>query len=301
MDTALLESFLQVAQRLHFGHAAQELRLTQPALSHQVRRLERQVGAPLFERTSRQVRLTPAGAALVPHARRVLADLERAIIDCRAVAEGGVGHLRLGSIGAALNGIAPRLVRALRDQVPGLAVALSQLDTPVQLAALRARDLDLGLVRSAGQVAGVALQDLLREPMIVALPASHRLAQRGGVLAAAELAGEPFILWPRTTSALFYDQVLDYCRSGGFQPSVVMEGSDVETQLGLVSAGIGVSPQPASFANLRREGVAFRQLLAAPESTVQLAWTPATPPPYLELVRRLAVGVVRDDPAAGSA
>src|SRR5262245_828175 len=143
MDTALLGSFLEVAYRLHFGNAAHYLGLTQPALTHQIRRLERQIGAALFERTSRQVRLTQAGEALVPHARRVLTDLERTIAHCRAIATGGVGHLTIGTIGAALNSISPALVRGLLDRLPGLAIQLTQMDTPPQLAALRAGELDL--------------------------------------------------------------------------------------------------------------------------------------------------------------
>jgi DNA-binding transcriptional LysR family regulator len=78
--------------------------------------------------------------------------------------------------------------------------------------------------------------------------------------------------------------VLAYCRQAGFQPRIVMEGADIETQLGLVSAGIGVSPQPASFANLQRRGVAFRPLADAPQTTVQLAWWETSPPPHLATV-----------------
>src|SRR5262245_42317560 len=144
MDTELLGSFLQMAQRLHFGHAARHLGLTQPAPTQRIQRLEQQVGAALFVRTSRSVSLTPAGPAFLPQARRLLADLDRAIVECRAVAAGGVGHLRIGSIGAGLNSVTPDLVRALRDGVPGLAIQVSQMDTPAQLAALRAGEIDLG-------------------------------------------------------------------------------------------------------------------------------------------------------------
>jgi DNA-binding transcriptional LysR family regulator len=287
VDTSLLRSFLEVAQRLHFGQAADRLQVTQPALSHQIRRLEEYVGTPLFERTSRQVRLTAAGQILVPQARRVLADLERALFHCRAAADGGTGHLKIGSIGAALNGITPHLVRGLREHLPGLALQLIQMDTPVQLAALRAGELDLGVVRSAGPASEVCLEDLFLEPMTIALPGNHRLAS-AGIVTAADLRNEPFILWPRTASPLFHDQVLTYCGAAGFEPHVVMEGADIETQLGLVSAGIGVSPQPASFASLRRRGVEFRPLDNAPESMVQLSWHATAPPEHLPTVIEIA-------------
>ena len=287
MDTSLLAAFLEVAQSLHFGKAAERLQVTQPALSHQIRRLEQQVGAPLFERTSRQVRLTAAGQALVPQARRVLADLERAIFHCRAVAAGGAGHLKIGSIGAALSSFTPNLIRALHDQLPGLALQLTQMDSPLQLAALRIGELDMGIVRAPGPAAGVAFEDLFAEPMAIAVPESHSLAS-ADIVTAADLRSEPFILWPRAASPLFQDQVLAYCAEAGFRPRVVMEGADVETQLGLVSAGIGISPQPASFANLRRRGVDFRPLASAPETIVQLAWLASAPPEHLQKIISLA-------------
>jgi DNA-binding transcriptional LysR family regulator len=283
MDTALLASFVTTAQVLHFGRAAQQLGLTQPALTHQIQRLEHEVAATLFTRTSRRVELTAAGEALLPYARRLLTDLERAITQCRAVAAGGVGHLRIASIGAALNSVTPGLVRGLRDRVPGLALQVTQLDTPPQLAALRAGEIDLGVVRAfptSGPAAGIQMEDLFSEPMVLAVPSSHRLATAKAA-AATDLRAESFILWPRTSSPLFHDHVYDYCRKAGFSPHIVMEGGDIETQLGLVSAGIGVSPQPASFANLQRRGVAFTPLRRAPRSTVQLAWLQKSPPPHL--------------------
>jgi DNA-binding transcriptional LysR family regulator len=287
METSLLTAFLEVAHRLHFGQAADRLQLTQPTLSHQIRRLERDVGTPLFERTSRQVRLTAAGQALIPEARRVLADVERAVLRCRTAADGEAGYIRVGSIGAALNSFTPHFVRRLRECVPGLSVQLTQLDSPLQLAALRTGELDLGIVRSAGPATDIAAEDLFSEPMVIALPADHPLC-RASVVTAADLRAENFILWPRIASPLFRDQFVAYCAAGGFRPRIVMEGADIETQLGLVSASIGISPQPASFASLRRRGVDFRPLEDAPESVVQLAWAQVSPPGHLPALLEIA-------------
>jgi len=287
MDTSLLSAFLEVAHRLHFGQAAKRLQITQPALSHQIRRLEQQIGTPLFERTSRQVRLTAAGQALIPEARQVLADLERAIFQCRAAADGDAGYLKIGSIGAALNSFTAHLVGGLREHLPGLAFRLTQMDSPVQLAALRTGELDLGIVRSLDPAADITLKDLFAEPMAIAMAHSHPLA-RADLVTAADLRDEPLILWPRTASPLFHDQVIAYCGTAGLRPRIIMEGADIETQLGLVSAGIGISPQPASFASLRRHGVTFRRLQAAPESTVQLAWPRSSPPRHLPALLEIA-------------
>jgi DNA-binding transcriptional LysR family regulator len=199
------------------------------------------------------------------------------------VAAGGVGQLKVGSIGAALNSVTPYLIQGIRERLPGLAVQVTQMDSPVQLAALQACELDLGIVRSVAPTAGVHVEELFREPMLLAVPRSHRLAACE-LVSATDLRDEQFVLWPRTASPLFHDQLLAYCRQAGFPPSIAMEGADIETQLGLVSAGIGVSPQPASFANLQRRGVAFRPLADAPETAVQLAWQAASPPPHLATV-----------------
>jgi DNA-binding transcriptional LysR family regulator len=293
MDTSLLVAFLEVAERLHFGQAAKRLQMTQPALSHQIQRLEQQIGTPLFERTSRQVRLTAAGQALIPEARQVIADLERAIFHCRAAADGDIGYLKIGSTGAALNSFTPHLVRGIREHLPGLVFQLTQMDSPLQLAALRAGELDCGIVRSADPATDITLEDLFLEPMVIAMPAGHPLAGAGaGAVTAADLRTEPFVLWPRSSSPLFRDQVMAYCSTAGFRPRIVMEGADIETQLGLVSAEIGISPQPASFASLRRDGVEFRPLKGAPESIVQLAWPGSSPPRHLPALLDIAHAAV---------
>jgi DNA-binding transcriptional LysR family regulator len=301
MDTRLLTSFLAVAERLHFGRAADQLGLSQPALSHQIRRLEEHVGSPLFDRTSRLVTVTDAGHALLPEARRVLIDLERAITQSRLAAEGRAGHLLIGSIGACLNGVTPEVVRRLRDGTPGLAVQLRQMDTPEQLEALRRGELDVAFVRSARGTSGLRVELLFEEPMMVALPSGHPLESAEEV-SIHGLSDEAFVLWPRTTSPAFHDLVYRVCRSAGFEPSVAMEGSDIETQLGLVSAGVGISLQPASFARLGRAGVAWRQLAAdAPTtSSVQLAWCEPARTPLIASTLKIAHDVVIEQRIARS-
>ena len=290
IELAPLRSFLVLSEELHFRRAATRLGITQPALSHQIRRLEEALGVTLFERTSRHVTLTNGGEALVIGARRVVTDVERAERHCRDAAAGGVGQLVLGSIGAALNSIVPPLIRALLDERPGTAVQVTQMDTPVQLAALRQGRLDIGIVRSAPPTPDIALIDLVPEPMIVVLPESHPLACRA-VIDISDLREERFVLWPRSVSESFHDQVIGVCQRAGFSPRVTVEGTDIETQLGLVSAGLGVSLQPAGFAALRRVGVRFAALSPSPPSTwLQLARPRSDPPPvaqaFIELAER---------------
>jgi DNA-binding transcriptional LysR family regulator len=277
MDLRTLECFLMLTEELHFGRAARRAGITQPALSHQIRRLEEELDVVLFERTSRRVALTDAGTALITGARRVLTDAERARRHCHEAAAGGAGQLALASIGAALNSIVPGLVRTLRRERPGIAVHLTQMDTPVALGALRDGRVDVAIVRSAPEVPGIEVRDLLAEPMVAALADSHPLADRERV-DVIDLRDDDFVLWPRSVSESFHDQVIGVCQRAGFSPRVVMEGTDIETQLGLVSAGIGVLLMPAGFMALRRVGVAFARLAPpVPTSMLQLAWLDREP------------------------
>jgi DNA-binding transcriptional LysR family regulator len=167
------------------------------------------------------------------------------------------------------------VLRELRVRFPDLDVEVSQMDTAAQLVALTTGRIDVGLVRSAAPRPMLTTETLAEEPLVAALAEDHRLAAED-TIDPAELAAEPFVLWPRALGADFFDIVTGYCREHGFSPRVVAEGRDIETQLGLVSAGWGVSLQPAFYANLRPVGVVFRPLRgASPPVVLQVAWRTA--------------------------
>jgi len=271
MELRALRCFLAVAEELHFGRAADRIGVTQPSLSQQIARLERELDTLLFTRTSRQVRLTAAGAALAPGARRALTEAERAGHAAREAATGASGELVIGAIGSALNGVLPLLVRAFAARSPGVAVDFRQLDTAEQLAALQDHRLDAGFIRSAEPLPGLAITALLSEPLVAVLPAEHPLAALAQVPLAA-LAAEPFVLWPRQASIGFHDELIAACRQLGFSPQLRYEARGAETLLALIAAGLGVSVQPEPYRNLARAGVAFRPLAnPAPASVLQLA------------------------------
>lgn len=274
MDVELrqLRVFLTVASELHFSRAAARLHVSQPALSQQIRTLEKALGAPLFDRTSRATELTPAGRVLLDAAPRVLFEAARARTRVAQAAEGASGLLVVGSVGTALASIAPRILRTVRARFPDLQLEVSQHDTAAQMVALAEERLDVGLVRAAAPTAAVTLEELVAEPLLVVLPGDHPLAAQDTV-DAAELAGESFVLWPRPLGAEFFDIITGYCRDHGFTPRIVAEGADIETQLSLVAAGIGVSLQPSYYANLRPPGVEFRPLSGeVPTVALQVAW-----------------------------
>ena len=175
MDVELrqLRVFLTVASELHFSRAAARLHVSQPALSQQIRTLERSLGTPLFDRTSRSTELTPAGRVLLEAAPRVLFEADRATSLVTQAAEGASGLLVVGSVGTALASIAPRILRTVRSRFPDLRLEVSQQDTAAQMVALTEGRLDVGLVREAGPSAAVTVEELVSEPLLAVLPGDH--------------------------------------------------------------------------------------------------------------------------------
>ena len=296
MELRALRSFLAVAEELHFGRAAERVGVSQPSLSQHIARLEAELETALFQRTSRRVRLTPAGAALVPGARRALIEVQRGARAARDAAGGSTGELVIGALGSALNGMLPALVRVFTAQAPDVAIDIRQLDTAEQLAALQDRRLDVGFTRSAEPALGLVVTSVAEEPLVAVLPADHPLAA-GATVALEALADQPFVLWPRQTSVGFYDEVITACRHAGFSPHIKFEGRGAETLLGLVAAGLGVSIQPEPYRNLARTGVAFRPLAApAPTTTLQVAHRRGDPAPVVRRFLAIVDALVTGDP-----
>lgn len=280
VDVRQLRMFLVVARELHFSRAAAELHLSQPALSQQVRALERDLRVELFVRTSRQVALTPAGQALLAAAPRAIYELEEAVLTTRKAATGAVGRLVVGSVRSGLSSVVPDLMREFWDAVPDVRLEVYHMDTSAQLQALTERRIDIGVVRAAGQTPSLTIEPLIAEQLMLALPKDHPLAALEHI-DPTQLAGENFVISPRHLGVDFFDIIVAYCRGNGFSPRIIAEGDDVDTQLALVAAGIGVSLQPAFYASTAPDRVAFRTLGGpTPLVALQLAWrndcSPAT-------------------------
>src|SRR5437016_8247607 len=273
-DLRQLRYFVAVAERLHFGRAAEALHISQPPLSRAIHALEEELGVALFTRTRRRVELTPQGARLLEEARRVTGQLERAVHELRAMAAGGHARLRIGFVSLADYGVLPGLLKAYKSAQPGVRLALREMLSPDQAAALAAGELDFGLLLPP--VAGAARFDHLvvqRERFVVALPARHRLASDKGRLALAALAGEPFVTIPRQIAPRLYDIVAQMAAQAGISLNVAQEAIQMQTVVSLVSSGLGAAVVPASVANLGRRGVVYRELADPhPKLDLWLAW-----------------------------
>lgn len=268
-----MRHFIAVAERLHFGRAAAALHISQPPLSRSIRDLEERVGVMLLARTRRRVELTPEGARFLDDARRVLAQLERAVLDIGSMAAGDGGRLRLGFVSLADYGVLPGLLKAYKSARPGVDLALREMLSPDQAAALAAGELDFGLLLPP--VAGADLEHIVvqRERFVAALPARHRLARARGRIAVRELAGEAFVMVPRAIAPGLHDIIAALTARAGFAPRVAQEAIQMQTVVSLVSSGLGIALVPASVANLGRRGVAYRELADAhPRLDLWLAW-----------------------------
>ena len=290
-DLRLLRYFVAVAEELHFRRAAERLHVAQPGLSQQIKVLERRIGVRLLERTSRQVRLTAAGGLLLAESRRLLAETERALDRVRRTGRGEIGRLTVAAIGSATYDVVPRLLRAHRERYPDVEVVLREMSTPAQVHALRAGEIDVGLLRLPADTADLATHTVREDRMALMLPEVHPLARKARIPLRA-LAREPLIIFPAAPRPSWADTVIAACRDAGFEPIVAQEAMESATVVSFVAAGIGIAVVPEGLRVLARAGVVFR-LVAPPAPVTRLAavYRTGAPPPtvesFLGLVRKL--------------
>lgn len=295
-----LHAFVTLAEELHFGRASARLNLTQPPLTLAIKELEAEMGAQLFERTKRSVRLSPAGAALLPEVRALLAQAERLPEIAQAAAAGVAGELRLAFISIVDYSFLPDLLREYTQRFPAVRVQLREATTDVQLTALLEGRIDAGILLGpvadelprAADAANLVYRRLVSEDLAIALPENHPRAAGTGPLALAGLAREPLVCIPRQVAPRLYDAILGACAAAGFSPRIAQEAIQMQTIISLVAAGIGMALVPESIMGLRRPGVRYRRLRAAAPKRkaleIGLAWRRDHMPPVLERFIELA-------------
>lgn len=265
-----LRYFLALAEELHFGRAAQRLAMSQPPLSVAIQQLEASVGARLFDRDSKGVRLTPAGAAFRASAQGLLDRAEEACALAREVQAGEVGRLRLGFVGSTLfNGLSTWL-QAFQASHPRVEVVVTELNSQDQIDALLDQELDLGLVHTDRLPPTLASAPLYTEPFLACLPAGHRLAAQAAIPLAA-LSEQPFILFSRKGSPDYHARIVEICRQHGFYPRLQHEGRHWLSVVSLVAQGLGVSIVPAAFQRAGVQGAVFKPLTEAIEASAVFA------------------------------
>jgi DNA-binding transcriptional LysR family regulator len=251
MELRQLRYFTTVAQKLNFSRAADELHVAQPAISQQIRVLETELGVRLFDRVGGRVALTPAGAALLPHAHHILAAVEAARQEVDELGTLSRGTASLGAPPTVSTHLLPALLARFRRQYPGLEVTLREAGTETLLKLVEAGQLDLAIVVTDRLPSTVEQQPFLQEHYVLAVSTHHRLARSKSVRL-ADLAAEPFILFPE--SYKLREVTLLACRAAGFEPRVALDGGAMQSALEFVASGLGVALVP-ELALRRARGV----------------------------------------------
>jgi len=279
-----LRYFIAVAEELHFGRAALRLHMTQPPLSQAIQALEAQIGTPLFQRTRRSVALTPAGHALLPEAMRLLQQVNNLPALAQKAASGASGSLSIGFVSIADYSVLPNMLREFRAARPDVSISLQEATTDVQFEQLADATLDIGFLIPP-------LPDRLRneldyhpirsESLVLALPEGSAQTGRPRI-ALREVAHLPLIVFPRRLAPRLHDLILGCFQRAGITPQIGQEAIQMQTIVGLVSAGMGIALVPQSVSNLKRPGVEYRALKdPSPTVEVGLAWRRDNPSPVL--------------------
>lgn len=296
MELRHLRYFVAVAEERHITRAAERLGMQQPPLSQQIHALEAELDTPLFNRKPRGVELTAAGEVLLAHARSILSAVDEASTSVQRTARGEQGRVAVGFTSSApFHPFVPDMFRRFRERYPRVSLGLEEGGTGDLVEALRDGRLDAAFIRSPiSENDGIVAYPMLDEPMLVAIPAGHRLARGTAPLHLAELADEPFVLYRRASGPGLHDAITAACHAAGFSPRTEQEAPRMVATLNLVSAGLGVTIVPESLSDLGRGQIVYRSLAPRPRlvASIWLTHRPETDSPaaqrFVELVRESA-------------
>jgi DNA-binding transcriptional LysR family regulator len=268
-ELSQLRCFLAAAEELHFGRAAKRLNMTQPPLSRQLQLLERVLGVRLLERTSRTVKLTPAGHSFLVEARQILLLSERAVSLAKRVGSGTAGSLKIGFTAGSAFCFLPELVKACRERLPHVELFLKEMVTAEQMRCLNSGEIDIAIIRPPLPNSAFDSMVVARETLHAALPIGHPLASRAAV-ALTDLDGQPFVMYAPYEGYYFHDLVSKTFSHAGVLPRYVHHVVQIQSSLALVHAGVGVSLVPTAAINVRVRDVIFRPLTTQPARAAEL-------------------------------
>lgn len=295
MELKQLRAFVTLAEELHFGRAAQRLFIVQSALSMQIKALEAALDARLFERDRHKVELSDTGRLFLPEARATLQQAARAEQIVRLASCGEIGTLRIAFVSSVLPVLLPALLREMRARYPLITLDLKDMPTPDQVAALRDRRIDFGMIRLPAAYAGIDTRVVLEEGFIVALPLEHPLAARDAI-APADLRGHPAFVLARRYAPGFHDDMLLALSRAGTTLEIAQEFGEFTTMLALVAAGMGIGLIPAEAASALPPNVLARPLdLGGHRTGIGLAWTDLVSPvkrAFVDAVEQVALAPV---------
>ncbi len=255
MDIRELRSFVLLGEQLHFSRAARLMNLSQPALTKQIRRMEEELGSPLFQRNKQGTKLSSFGERFLQEARVTVRSFDELMDRGKRAAIGETGRLGIG-FGFPTFELVPRLVVKLREVAPGIEVSLRDMSTAEQMDGLGSRVVDIGFMRLPVPKHFHSLPVVGDRLALVSSSLSHLPADAG----LADCRDEPFVALSEKRAPGFHHHVLAMCGKHGFHPKVVQQVPELPTAMALVRAGLGVAIIPESFWNSRLEGVRLHRL-----------------------------------------
>jgi DNA-binding transcriptional LysR family regulator len=290
MDFKQIRTFVTLAECLHFGQAAEHLSIAQPHVSRRIKQLEEELGVQLFYRDKRNVRLTEAGGVFLGEAHAMLRQAENARERTQESARGRRGLLNISLVTSAMLGILPTILGEFRRQFPDIHLTFKELGTALQLESLAQGSTDIAIIqppmRTPDAYDHITLE---REPLLAVLPRGHRLAGEAQI-GLFDLAGDPWIMFPRDQSTPIHDRIIALCQKAGFSPRIVQEAGPVPFRLALVAAGFGVHVLHRSWETMPYPGIAY--VPVRPTAIIAHAgyWRRGDPNPilrsFLEIARR---------------
>lgn len=297
MKFEFLKYFTVLADELHFGRAATKLAITQPPLSAAIKSLESEVGALLFQRDRTSVRLTPAGAAFLVEARRILEGYSRAKNIASQLEAGIVGRLDVGfGVTLTYRGVLEIMDR-FRSESPGIEVVMHDCPAAEQFDRLLHGQLQAGFIVAPVAPPGLASIPLKEDHLVLCVPESHPIAG-AAVIDLREVAQEPFLMFTRETGAAHYDGVLSVLTRAGIYPRFFFHTRGWLPMMIMISHGRGLGLVPSSMAQMKLPGVRHIPLLGEPTPVpAMLAWRPGDANPALDKLIRCAAQMIAAQPA----
>ncbi|HMO45281.1 MAG TPA: LysR family transcriptional regulator [Rubrivivax sp.] len=274
MELRHFRYFEALASTLNFTRAAEKLHISQPPLSRQIQQLEDELGVALLDRTARPLQLTRAGSFFYEQSVQLLARVREIQSATRRLAAGERRWLAVGFVPSMLYGVLPTVLQRFMAEHPELDLLLTELTSVQQAESLKAGRIDIGFGRLALAVEGLVNTLLEEEPLVAVLPARHELGRLKRV-SLADLAARTLVLYPAQPRPSFADQVLSQFRARGCVVERIFETNGLQTAIGLVAAGIGVTLVPRSVQRLRRDDVIYRPLIERGISSPTLMTTRA--------------------------
>lgn len=287
MELRHLRYFISVAKHLHFSEAAQELNISQPPLSKQIKQLEEEIGAELFYRNNRKVELTEAGKYFYSTSINLLNQLEREVFTVREIHEGAIGSLRIGFGGSVVYDFLPKIIKIVNKLYPDLKLELQQLTSNEQVKSLLDGSIDIGLLVPPVLNDKIAVLPVREESFVVCMPSNHRLACDVLPIDIKEFSNDKIIMTPEKSGKGYYDLIMSLFTEAGFYPDIIQTAQEQQTIVSLVASELGIAFVPESTQRIVHENVRYLPIKQQTKKITALAWNKENYRPSIKLFKNM--------------